>query len=54
MLSGQDTLPISDVKEMLDMVGIDLPNYKVRDMTAKMDQDGLSKPEFAKVAKTIL
>ena len=55
MLPGQSSIPLTEVKSMLDQVGLSLPNYKVRDLLEELKQnnktDGcnLSKSEFQKV-----
>ena len=54
-LSGQDNIPLDQVKDMLDMVGLNIPNYKMRtilnDLRNSSDTNGdlLSKTGFEKV-----
>ena len=55
-LPGQNSVPLTQVKSMLDQVGLSLPNYKVRDILEdlknnnKTDGNNLSKSEFQKVS----
>ena len=55
VLSGQDSIPLDQVKDMLDMVGLNIPNYKMRtilnDLRNSSDTNGdlLSKSGFEKV-----
>ena len=59
-LPGQSSIPLTEVKSMLDQVGLSLPNYKVRDLLEELKQnnktDGsnLSKSEFQKVIKVAI
>ena len=59
-LPGQTSVPLTEVKSMLDQVGICLPNYKVRDLLEelkennKTDGSNLSKSEFQKVIKVAI
>ena len=56
MLPGKGNVSLSDLKEMLDTVGISVPNYKVRDIELQLrtnnevDQDALTKSSFEKVS----
>jgi len=58
-LPGQSSLPLTDVKEMLDKVGIKLPNHKVRDILQDLknkgetDGDSLSKSGLEKLCHTL-
>jgi len=45
-LSGQNSLPLADVKDMLDQVGIKLPNHKVRDVVQDLKNKGETEGEF--------
>jgi len=45
-LSGQQSLPLADVKDMLDQVGIKLPNHKVRDVVQDLKNKGETEGEF--------
>jgi len=45
-LSGQKSLPLADVKDMLDQVGIKLPNHKVRDVVQDLKNKGETEGEF--------
>ena len=55
-LPGQTSVPLSEVKSMLEQVGLSLPNYKVRDILddlkkeKKTDGDQLTKSAFEKVS----
>ncbi|XP_023321369.1 uncharacterized protein LOC111696075 isoform X2 [Eurytemora carolleeae] len=53
LFPGEKTLPVSDLKSMLDHVGIALPNYKVRNILEELGKDGnstrLSKEDFEQV-----
>ena len=55
MLPGKGNVSLSDLKEMLETVGISVPNYKVRDIELQLrtnnevDQDALTKSSFEKV-----
>lgn len=57
--SGQDSVAISSVKELLDHVGLKLPNHKVRDILEEAQQTGIvvgntvSKQEFEKLCQKI-
>jgi len=59
ILSGQDSLPLEEVKNMLDMVGINIPNYKMRDILNDLRKSGdtkgdlLSKTGFEKLCDTL-
>jgi len=60
LLPGEKTLPISDIKAMLDHVGISLPNYKVRNLLEelrkegnKMEDAGLSRDQFEKLCEDL-
>jgi len=59
VLAGQDRLPLSDVKDMLEEVGLKLPNHKVRDIVQdlrnKGETDGefLTKPAFEKLCQSL-
>ena len=58
-LSGQTSFPLTDLKNMLDQVGLDLPNYKVRTLEEELkcskrsDGKTLSKVEFEKVSLSV-
>jgi len=58
-LSGQNSLPLADVKDMLDQVGIKLPNHKVRDVVQDLKNKGetdgefLSKSGFEKLCQSL-
>jgi len=58
-LPGQSSLPLADVKEMLDKIGIKLPNHKVRDILQDLknkgetDGDLLSKSGLEKLCHTL-
>merc|ERR1719402_1289753 len=45
-LSGQNSLPLADVKDMLDQVGIKLPNHKERDVVQDLKNKGEADGEF--------
>eukprot|EP00092_Neocalanus_flemingeri_P000849 GFUD01000906.1.p1 GENE.GFUD01000906.1~~GFUD01000906.1.p1 ORF type:complete len:613 (-),score=215.60 GFUD01000906.1:166-2004(-) len=45
-LPGQSSLPLADVKDMLDQVGIKLPNHKVRDIVQDLKNKGETEGEF--------
>ena len=55
MLPGQNSVPLDNVKEMLDMVGIKLAMFKVRDVindlknNNEVEGDSLPRPGFEKV-----
>ena len=55
-MPGQTSIPLTEVKNMLDQVGLSLPNYKVRDILEELKQNNktngnnLSKSEFQKVS----
>ena len=55
MLGGQNSVPLGDLKDMLDAVGIKVPNHKVRDITTQLktnnqaEGEHLSKAAFEKV-----
>ena len=55
-MPGRTSIPLSEVKSMLDQVGLNLPNYKVRDLLEELKQNNktngsnLSKSEFQKVS----
>lgn len=55
MLPGQNSIPLSNVKDMLDMVGIKLAMFKVRDVINDLKNnnevtgESLSRPGFEKV-----
>jgi len=59
VLQGQTMLPLSDVKQMLEEVGIRLPTYKVRDIVQDLrnkgetDDELLSKPAFEKLCQSL-
>lgn len=59
LFPGQSALPVSDVKGMLDHVGLSLPNYKVRDILENLKKSGhsdgssLSKEEFEKLCSEL-
>lgn len=59
-LPGQTSVPLTDLKSMLDQVGLRLPKYKVRDLLEelkennKTDGNNLSKSEFQKVSQVLL
>ena len=59
VLSGQSSIPLDQVKDMLDMVGLNIPNYKMRtilnDLRNSSDTNGdlLSKTGFEKVDRKI-
>jgi plastin-3 len=57
LFPGEKTLPVSDLKSMLDHVGIALPNYKVRNILEELGKDGnatrLSKEEFEKLCENL-
>jgi len=56
---GGSSLPLADVKLLLDTVGIRLPNHKVRDIVQDLRSNGktegeqLSKSEFEKLCQTL-
>jgi len=51
ILAGQSSLPLADVKQMLEEVGIRLPNHKVRDIVQDLRNKGETDGEFlSKVA----
>ena len=58
-LPGQASVPLSEVKSMLEEVGLSLPNYKVRDLLEELkrsnrtDGNNLSKSEFQKVSQEV-
>jgi len=58
-VQGGDSIPLADVKLLLDTVGIRLPNHKVRDIVqdltsqGKTQGDQLSKSEFEKLCQTL-
>ena len=58
-LPGQSSVPLSEVKTMLQQVGLVLPNYKVRDLLEELkrsnrtDGNNLSKSEFQKVSQEV-
>jgi len=58
-LGGQSALPLAEVKQMLDEVGIKLPNHKVRDICndlkskGETDGDFLSKAAFERLCQTL-
>ena len=55
-MPGQTSIPLTEVKNMLDQVGLCLPNYKVRDILEELKKNNktngnnLSKSEFQKVS----
>ena len=55
MLPGQDSVPLDNVKNMLDMVGIKLAMFKVRDVindlknNNEVDGESLPRSGFEKV-----
>jgi len=59
VLQGQPMLPLTDVKQMLEEVGIRLPTYKVRDIVQDLRNKGetedelLSKPAFEKLCQSL-
>merc|ERR1712172_43566 len=59
VLQGQSALPLADVKQMLEEVGIRLPTYKVRDIVQDLrnkgetDDETLSKPAFEKLCQNL-
>lgn len=59
VLQGQSALPLADVKQMLEEVGIRLPTYKVRDIVQDLrnkgetDEETLSKPAFEKLCQNL-
>ena len=54
--ASQTSFPLADLKSMLDQVGLDLPNYKVRALTEELKcsnratGNNLSKQEFVQVS----
>jgi len=59
VLPGKNSLPLSDVKQMLEEVGIRLPNHKVRDILGELRETGetqgdfLPKPAFEKLCQNL-
>ena len=55
MLGDQNSVPLRDVKALLDAVGIKIPGHQVRDITNdlktnnQVEGDNLSKVAFEKV-----
>ena len=55
-LSDKTSFPLTDLKNMLDQVGLELPNYKVRTLVEELkcsnrtDGEMLSKVEFERVS----
>jgi len=58
LFPGEKTLPVSDLKSMLEHVGIDLPNYKVRSILEELSKDGndgtrISREQFEKLCEDL-
>jgi len=59
VLAGQTKLPLADVKQMLEEVGVRLPNHKVRDIVEDLRKNGetegefLTKPAFEKLCQSL-
>ena len=59
-LPGQSSVPLSEVKTMLQQVGLVLPNYKVREILEnlkrdnKTDGDKLSRSAFEEVSQAFV
>jgi len=55
-LPGDKKLCLADMKEMLESVGIHLPNYRVRDITTELSEKevrDMSKAEFARLCQEL-
>jgi len=57
--SGQNSIPTSDVKQLLDVIGLDLPNYRVREILDEEQKKGtisggiITREQFEKLCNTI-